>query len=470
MATPHVTAAAALCLAEGATPGPCAGESPSQVIGTLRSIAEAGASSANGFTGDPFNPIGSRYYGYLLRAAIPPTATTDSASAGDHDATLAGTLNPGGASSTWWFEYGTTTDYGQSTPAESAAADPNPTPVQAPVSDLDSGTTYHYRVVMQTGEWTIRGPDNTLTTTGTPPPPPPDTQITTAPPTRTSGGSFAILFAASPAAGATFECRLDGSSWSACTSPHQVSVGEGTHTFDVRASNGKPDPTPASTTWIVDTTPPNTLIPIGPVSPTTSTYATFSFASSESLVTYECSLDGGSWTRCTSPYPLTGLTPGQHRLEVRATDAVGLVDASPALYDWVVSPALDSTPVPPSLPGPPAETGPIISTAPGAALLPVARVAPRGAIRLDRRRGRVSLTLDCHGPGPCAGRLSVLIRGMSVAGATFRIAAGGRQSFRLRLGRQSRRVLRRPAPRTAGLALTSSARTALGKSVTRLLT
>jgi subtilisin len=64
MATPHVTGAAARCMAAGHCTG-----SPSTIITTLRSDAQARA-AGYGFTGDPAHPIASGgqtlYYGYLL--------------------------------------------------------------------------------------------------------------------------------------------------------------------------------------------------------------------------------------------------------------------------------------------------------------------------------------------------------------------------------------------------------------------
>src|SRR5207248_410867 len=53
MATPHTTGAVALCFGSGTTVGHCAGEAPAQVIQTMRTDAQGGATSANGFTGDP---------------------------------------------------------------------------------------------------------------------------------------------------------------------------------------------------------------------------------------------------------------------------------------------------------------------------------------------------------------------------------------------------------------------------------
>jgi hypothetical protein len=61
---------------------------------------------------------------------------------------------------------------------------------------------------------------------------------------------------------ATFECKLDNEAFETCTSPESVPdegfLTEGTHTFEVRAtdSDGNTDPTPDSRTWTVDATAP----------------------------------------------------------------------------------------------------------------------------------------------------------------------------------------------------------------------
>lgn len=90
-----------------------------------------------------------------------------------------------------------------------------------------------------------------------------------------------------------------------------------------------------------DTAPPDTSITGGPSGLVNSSSATFSF-SSEAGATFQCSLDGGAFTACSSPKAYTGLSEGQHTFEVRATDAAGNVDSTPASRTWTVDTAAPS--------------------------------------------------------------------------------------------------------------------------------
>src|SRR4051794_38349227 len=63
----------------------------------------------------------------------------------------------------------------------------------------------------------------------------------------------------------------------------------------------------------VDTVPPDTTLVNGPPDTTTDPRPTFTFASSEPGSRFECGIDGGAFSSCTSPYtPTTTLTPGAH--------------------------------------------------------------------------------------------------------------------------------------------------------------
>jgi hypothetical protein len=81
---------------------------------------------------------------------------------------------------------------------------------------------------------------------------PPDTRITGGPSGTAMARDVSFEFTSS-AAGATFECALDGSGFSACTSPKAyTALGGGDHTFSVRSTAGaSTDPTPATRTFTV---------------------------------------------------------------------------------------------------------------------------------------------------------------------------------------------------------------------------
>ena len=166
---------------------------------------------------------------------------------------------------------------------------------------------------------------------------PPDTTITSSPGAVTNSTS-AIFSFTSTEAGSTFACRLDGSAFTACTSPQSYSsLAPGSHTFQVRAIDAanNTDQTPASFTWIIDITPPDTTITSNPPA-TNSTSASFSFTSTEAGSTFECSLDGASFTSCTNPQNYTNLANSSHTFLVRATDPAGNTDPTPASHTWTV--------------------------------------------------------------------------------------------------------------------------------------
>jgi hypothetical protein len=165
----------------------------------------------------------------------------------------------------------------------------------------------------------------------------PETSITSGPadPANSSSPSFAF---SSDEAGSTFECRLDGGAWAACSSPKSYSgLTAGSHSFSVRATDaaGNVDATPATRTWTIDLTAPDTTITSGPANPTSATSATFDFAS-EPGATFQCQLDGGGYAACTSPKSYSGLGAGSHTFAVRAVDAAGNVDATPASRSWTI--------------------------------------------------------------------------------------------------------------------------------------
>jgi hypothetical protein len=98
----------------------------------------------------------------------PPVVASASATSVTSDsAVLNGTVNPNGRTSTYYFQYGTTTDYGLQTPPASAGAGTSQVAVNSEVAGLMPNTTYHFRLVSTSSAGTTYGTDVTVTTLGT---------------------------------------------------------------------------------------------------------------------------------------------------------------------------------------------------------------------------------------------------------------------------------------------------------------
>ena len=152
-----------------------------------------------------------------------------------------------------------------------------------------------------------------------------------------------------------FECQLDGGSWSSCATPKSytgLADGPTPSTSAPPTPPATPTRPPPSFTWTIDTDAPDTTITAQPSDPTNATGASFSFTSSEGGSTFECQRDGGGWASCASPKLYSGLSDGSHTFEVRATDAAGNTDPSPATDAWTVDTAAPNTTItaPPSNP------------------------------------------------------------------------------------------------------------------------
>ncbi len=175
----------------------------------------------------------------------------------------------------------------------------------------------------------------------------PDTTITSQPANPTNQTSASFTFS-STEAGASFECQMDGGGYAPCPSPKTYSLSAGSHTFDVRSTDaaGNVDASPATCSWVIDTTAPDTTITGRPANPTNQTSATFTFIATESA-RFECQMDGGGYSACTSPGTYT-MTAGNHQFDVRSIDTAGNTDAAPATYSWVIDTTHRTRPSPPA--------------------------------------------------------------------------------------------------------------------------
>jgi WD40-like Beta Propeller Repeat len=122
---------------------------------------------------------------------------------------------------------------------------------------------------------------------------------------------------------------------------HTMSATDGsglTRVTDNEASNGGVDWGSFSSAPPVsppgDTTPPETIIDS---STATGSSVTFEFSSNEPNSVFQCQLDGGGFSSCTSPVTYTGLAPGNHTFEVKAVDAAVNSDLTPAARAFTVA-------------------------------------------------------------------------------------------------------------------------------------
>ena len=91
---------------------------------------------------------------------------------------------------------------------------------------------------------------------------------------------------------------------------------------------------------LFDTVTPDTTITSNPSNPSNSANASFSFTGSDpsgsGVAGFECNLDGGGFSACSSSQSYLGLIDGSHTFQVRAVDAVGNIDATPASFTWII--------------------------------------------------------------------------------------------------------------------------------------
>ena len=156
--------------------------------------------------------------------------------------------------------------------------------------------------------------------------------------------------------GGTFECSnvISGQvdNFSACTSPIPYDgLPNGSYIFKVRQIDAaKNVGAAASRNYSVstptggDTTPPETTITSADLGTTNDNTPTFTFTGTDQagVTGFECrDYASGSaapaFSSCASPYTTATLSDGNYVFEVRATDAAGNVDATPASDSFTVS-------------------------------------------------------------------------------------------------------------------------------------
>lgn len=307
-----------------------------------------------------------------------PVVSTGAASAvSETEATLNGTVNPSEQETSYFFEYGPTTAYGQKTTEASAGSGTATVSKSASVSGLSGGTTYHFRLVAENATGTTFGTDHAFTTTGPP-------SATTKSATSVGEDAATLNGSVNPNGFQTTYFFNYGTTAAYGQKTAETSVGEGTSTltaaaaltglapettyhFQLVAESAKgtragadqtfttasvpPLETPPISTPpasgsgsgspvspppdVAPPTPPDTKITLKPRAKTKDRTPTFKFTATLSGATFRCSIDGKPYKACRSPYTTPSLRPGRHTVRVAAV-ANGLTDPTPASSSFKV--------------------------------------------------------------------------------------------------------------------------------------
>jgi len=128
-----------------------------------------------------------------------------------------------------------------------------------------------------------------------------------------------------------------------CSDPHGTHtpdepLADGEYVFSVRAVDeyADRDPSPAEVSFTVEATAPKTTITRGPRELGNDPNPVFEFEADKPGVSFECRLDDGEWEPCSSPKDYEMLADGEHVFSVRATGALGNVEADPPQYAFTI--------------------------------------------------------------------------------------------------------------------------------------
>jgi hypothetical protein len=98
-----------------------------------------------------------------VQTSAAPSATTGPATTvSPTSVTLSGTLNPNGVDTTYYFEYGTSASFGETSPVADAGGGESPVSVTATIDNLTAGATYNYALVASSALGTIVGATSTF--------------------------------------------------------------------------------------------------------------------------------------------------------------------------------------------------------------------------------------------------------------------------------------------------------------------
>lgn len=202
----------------------------------------------------------------IVVSTLPPpdVATTAASNIVSGGATLNGTVNPQGVATTYRFEYGTSTAYGNSTPPVSAGAGSSPLAVSSAITGLPLNTVINYRLVASSAGGTSVSPNATFLSAGLPNIPPSVTLTAPSNPTTISEVTpvtFSATAADSDGTVTKVDFYADGTLIGTDnTAPYEINAGTfsiGTYVITAVATDDDGDTTlsNAATLVVVEATP-----------------------------------------------------------------------------------------------------------------------------------------------------------------------------------------------------------------------
>ncbi|MCC6623336.1 MAG: DUF11 domain-containing protein [Deltaproteobacteria bacterium] len=187
----------------------------------------------------------------------------------------------------------------------------------------------------------------------------PDTLVLVGPDDPSQSDAATFVFGASVPDPDHYICALDWAGaapaeadWEVCPATWTVTgLAEGPHQLQVYVvdTKGAVDPTPATWSWVVDTTAPDTRITAGPPphGAEVDVDLTFEDPTDPAIDHFECLLDEGEWEACDGgAVSYEGLDEGEHVFLVRAVDGAGTVDPTPARLVFVIDLTPPDTTIP----------------------------------------------------------------------------------------------------------------------------
>jgi hypothetical protein len=149
-------------------------------------------------------------------------------------AVLNGSVNPNGVTGTASFQYGTSTNYENTTVTQPLSASNNSTAINQSIAGLVASTTYHFRVVATTSGGTTFGDDQMFTTASSAPP-----DVSTNPPVTFGSSTATFSATVNPNAAATILYFEYGTTtaYGSITPPEKVGAANSPTTFVAAVSD-----------------------------------------------------------------------------------------------------------------------------------------------------------------------------------------------------------------------------------------